>query len=120
MTQWEQVIQVLSILAVAVAGVAIGLKRLQVGWAKSETEVSIERAQSSLINALRDELSRMSAQNLRLLESMNGLQIRVIELTHQITMLTAENHSLIEEVADLRAQVASLTGTTQHDELKQK
>ena len=117
MAQWEQVIQLLSIIAVGIAGVAIGLKRLQVGWAKGETEVSVERAQSSLINALRDELSRMSTQNMRLLEGMNSLQVRLVELTHEVTLLKVENHALAQEVSELRGELQSLTGGTSMGDL---
>lgn len=94
---------------VGVAAVAVGFKRLHVGWAKDDTQVALQRAHKEIIETMRAELQRMSEQNTKLGGSVNALQLRIIELTAQVGRLTIENNSLTQEIGELRSEIANLT-----------
>lgn len=105
----------------ALVGVAWGLRQFFLRWRQDSVQFAAadashaeQMARKRIVEELHDELSRMSAQNLRLNDELNKLQLYIVELTRQIGLLTAENNALKSEIVDLRSEVIRLKEIRAH------
>ena len=98
--------QVIAGLVVGFGGIALGLQKLVKSWKTTGAETSV-------VDLLHTELTRLSAQNSQLAIELNKLQIEVIALNKELRNLTAENQRLHMEVKVLTSEVHRLQNILQ-------
>jgi len=96
----EVLVQALSVAALAVIALTVGIQKLLKDWKSTSAETSV-------IELMHTELERMSAQNSTLSRELNRLQKEIITLNQQLSRLTIENQNLHREVAALTAEIAT-------------
>lgn len=89
---------------------AFGLwgRKLFTKWAEESTATSRTKGEGEVIDLLRAELARLSAQNTNLANELNTLQISLQELHAEINSLNRENGSLKIEIANLHREIGRL------------
>lgn len=85
----------------ALAGLAVSVKKMAKGW-------SSDSAETEVIDMLRAEVTRLSAQNATMAEKLNALQTELIKLNGELARMTIENNTLHAEVARLTREVTRL------------
>lgn len=65
-------------------------------------------AETTLLNMMQGELSRMNLQNTALSTEIGNLQAELIKLSQQLTDLTIENQKLQLEISMLNEEIARL------------
>lgn len=81
--------------AAALVGLAFGLQKVLKSWKETGAETSV-------VDMMRKELTRLSEQNTKLAVETNKLQLQMIELNKVLLGVTNENIRLREEVKTLR------------------
>ena len=81
--------------AAALVGLAFGLQKVLKSWKETGAETSV-------VEMMRKELTRLSEQNTKLADETNKLQLQMIELNKVLMQVTTENVRLREEVKTLR------------------
>jgi predicted nuclease with TOPRIM domain len=99
-SNFEQSLQAISLVALAVIGVFIGLQKILKNWRSTEAETSI-------ITLMHAELERMSEQNTKLSVELGRLHSEIIALNGELQKLTVENQNLRTEVCALTQEVSS-------------
>ena len=105
-SSFEQILQAISLIAVAVMAVFIGSQKILKNWHSTEAETSI-------ITLMHSELERMSEQNTKLSIELGRLHDQIITLNTELQKLTVENQHLRTEVCALTEEVSlfkQLTG----------
>jgi len=97
-SNFEQNLQAISLIAVAVIAVFIGVQKILKNWRSTEAE-------TSLIALMHTELERTSQQNTKLSIELGRLHSEIIALNTQLQKLTTENQHLRTEVAALTQEV---------------
>jgi predicted nuclease with TOPRIM domain len=97
-SSFEQSLQAISLIAIAVMAVFIGAQKILKNWRSTEAETSI-------ITLMHTELERMSQQNTKLSIELGRLHSEVIALNSELQKLTVENQHLRTEVAALTQEV---------------
>jgi predicted nuclease with TOPRIM domain len=97
-SNFEQNLQAVSLVALAVMAVFIGAQKILKNWRSTEAE-------TSLITLMHTELERMSEQNTKLSIELGRLHSEVIALNGELQKLTTENQHLRTEVAALTQEV---------------
>jgi predicted nuclease with TOPRIM domain len=97
-SNFEQNLQAVSLVALAVMAVFIGAQKILKNWRSTEAETSI-------ITLMHTELERMSQQNTKLSIELGRLHSEVIALNGELQKLTTENQHLRTEVAALTQEV---------------
>lgn len=87
--------------AVAAVGSMFGIQRLIKSWKGSSVELD-------LINAMHEELNRLSAYNKTLSEELGKVQIDFLKLNREMRELSNENQHLNTEVNKLTNEVQRL------------
>jgi predicted nuclease with TOPRIM domain len=85
----------------AMLALAIAAKSLTKRW-KSDT------AETEVIDMLRAEVLRLSAQNIDLATKLNSLQVELVTLNSELARMTIENNALHGEVKRLTVEVTRL------------
>jgi predicted nuclease with TOPRIM domain len=93
--------QVLGTLGLALLAIAYSLKKYLKSWNNLSAE-------NTVVTLLREELDRMSNQNVAIASELNKLQIDLINLHKEIQSLTIENNRLYAQVNQLNHQVERL------------
>lgn len=101
----EQILQAISLFAVAVIAVFIGSQKILKNWQSAETE-------SSIITLMHSELERMSEQNTKLSVELGRLHDQIITLNTALHKLTVENQHLRTEVSALTEEVSLFKSLT--------
>jgi predicted nuclease with TOPRIM domain len=91
------------------AGTAAG-SLLALGYfaQKLITSFKSEKAESSVLSLMHNELERMSDQNSTLSVELGKLQVEVLKLNRELRTLTLENQRLHEEVGRLTEQISNM------------
>lgn len=97
-SSFEQSLQAISLVAIAITAVFIGVQKMLKNWQSTEAETSI-------ISLMHSELERMSQQNTKLSIELGRLHSEVIALNSELQKLTVENQHLQAEVAALTQEV---------------
>jgi predicted nuclease with TOPRIM domain len=97
-SNFEQSLQAVSLIAIAVMAVFIGAQKILKNWRSTEAETSI-------ITLMHTELERMSEQNTKLSVELGRLHSEVIALNSELQKLTVENQHLRTEIAALSQEV---------------
>lgn len=95
----EEIIQVLTVVSLAVIAVFVGIKKLLKDWRSTDAETNI-------INLMHSELERMSEQNTVLSTELGRLHNEVINLSQELQKLTLENQRLQIEVCSLSEEIS--------------
>jgi predicted nuclease with TOPRIM domain len=107
-SNFEQTLQAVSLVALAVIGVFIGLQKILKNWRSTEAETSI-------ITLMHTELERMSEQNTKLSIELGRLHTEIIALNSELQKLTMENQCLQREVIALTTEISNLKNLTQKE-----
>jgi len=95
----EEIIQVLTMVSLAVIAIFVGIKKLLKDWRSTDAETSI-------ITLMHSELERLSQQNTSLSTELGRLHNEVINLTQELQKLTFENQRLQTEVCALTEEIS--------------
>jgi predicted nuclease with TOPRIM domain len=98
MVEIDNLIQTVSLVALAVVAFSVGIQKLLKDWKSTGAETSI-------ITLMHNELERMSEQNGILATELNRLQQEMILLNSQLSQLCIENQQLQTEVVALTEEV---------------
>lgn len=101
----NNVVQTLSIAAMAVIALSVGIQKLIREWRSTSAE-------NTVIKMMHEELERMGTQNTKLAEELTKLQNEIIELNTQLIKLNIENNKLQEEVSALTVELNSFKRLT--------
>lgn len=104
----DRLIQLLSVIALAVIATFIGVQKILKDWRSTSAETSI-------ITIMHTELERMSEQNTALSTELGRLHNEVITLNQQLQKLTIENQRLQTEVIALTNEVSALKQFTRKE-----
>lgn len=85
----------------AIAAIAVSFKKMAAGW-------SSDSAHTEVIDLLRTEVTRLSAQNSTMADKLNVLQNELIKLNSELARMTIENNQLHAEIARLTREVTRL------------
>ena len=96
----HSLLQTLSIGAMAIIALGVGIQKLVKEWRTTDAETSV-------IEIMHKELERMGTQNSRLTEELTKLQNEIVELNSQLTKLNIENNKLQQDVAALTLELNS-------------
>lgn len=104
-------------------GTTVGLLALAYVLQKFLTGWKTDKAETSVLTLMHNELERMSEQNTTLSNELGKLQKEVISLNKELRTLTTENQRLHSEVATLTGEVSRLQrmlskGSIHADEIK--
>jgi predicted nuclease with TOPRIM domain len=103
--QDHNLIQTVSLVALAVVAFSVGIQKLLKEWKSTNAETSV-------ITLMHTELERMSEQNGLLSKELNRLQQEMITLNNQIAQLCVENQQLQSEVVALTNEVSKFRTET--------
>jgi chromosome segregation ATPase len=81
--------------------IIIGIQNIYNKWKSSSAE-------GSLITLMHEELERLSAQNTKLSQELNKLQLEIISLNSELRKLSSENQNLHLEVTSLTMEISTL------------
>jgi hypothetical protein len=93
---------------VALAGIAIGFRRLVRINAVEKLAAGRADAENQVVALLRSELVRMSEQNGVLATELNTLQLRIVELSTQHQLMASVNAKLTAQVEELRGVIEAM------------
>lgn len=100
----QDLIQTVSLIALAVIGLVVGVQKLVKDWRSTEAE-------SNIIQLMHTEIERMGEQNSKLSIELGKLQEEVIRLNQELTKLNIENSKLQEEIAQLTLELTRFKQT---------
>lgn len=98
--QNQGLVQTLSVAAMAIIALSVGIQKLVKEWRSTDAETSV-------IEMMHKELERMGAQNAKLTEELTKLQNEIVELNNQLTKLSIDNNKLQQEVSALTVELNS-------------
>jgi len=94
-------IQTLSMVALAIIALSVGVQKLLKDWKSTGAETNI-------ISLMHSELERLSTQNTVLSTELNRLQQEMIKLNTQLAQLCIDNQALQSEVVVLTDEINKL------------
>jgi chromosome segregation ATPase len=94
-------IQTLSMVALAIIALSVGVQKLLKDWKSTGVETNI-------ISLMHSELERLSIQNTVLSTELNRLQQEMIKLNAQLAQLCIDNQALQSEVVALTDEINKL------------
>jgi chromosome segregation ATPase len=97
----HSLIQTLSMVALAVIALSVGIQKLMKDWKSTSAETNI-------ISLMHTELERLSTQNGILSTELNRLQQEMIKLNAQLAQLCTDNQLLQTEVIALTDEISKL------------
>ena len=97
----HSLIQTLSMVALAIIALSVGVQKLLKDWKSTNTE-------SNIITLMHTELERLSTQNTVLSTELNRLQQEMIKLNIQLGQLCIDNQVLQTEVVALTDEINKL------------
>ena len=103
-TQNQDLIQTISLVALAAIGLIVGVQKLVRDWRSTQAETNI-------IQVMHTEIERMSDQNTKLSNELGKLQEEIIRLNQELTKLSIENNKLQQEVSQLTLELSKFKRT---------
>jgi peptidoglycan hydrolase CwlO-like protein len=100
-SQSQDLIQTVSLIALAAIGLVVGIQKLVRDWKTTNAETNI-------ISVMHSEIERMGNQNATLSTELGKLQEEIIRLNGLITKLNIENNKLYEEISKLTIELDSI------------
>ena len=97
-SQSQDLVQTISLVALAVIGLIVGVQKLLKDWRSTQAETNI-------IQLMHTEIERMGEQNSKLSLEIGKLQEEVIRLNQELSKLNIENSKLQEEIAQLTLEL---------------
>ena len=97
-SQSQDLVQTISLVALAVIGLIVGVQKLLKDWRSTQAETNI-------IQLMHTEIERMGEQNSKLSIELGKLQEEVIRLNQELSKLNIENSKLQEEIAQLTLEL---------------
>ncbi len=97
-SQSQDLVQTISLVALAVIGLIVGVQKLLKDWRSTQAETNI-------IQLMHTEIERMGEQNSKLSLELGKLQEEVIRLNQELSKLNIENSKLQEEIAQLTLEL---------------
>ncbi len=97
-SQSQDLVQTVSLVALAAIGLVVGVQKLLKDWRSTEAETNI-------IQLMHTEIERMGEQNSKLSTELGKLQEEVIRLNQELSKLNIENSKLQEEIAQLTLEL---------------
>jgi septal ring factor EnvC (AmiA/AmiB activator) len=97
-SQSQDLVQTISLVALAVIGLIVGVQKLLKDWRSTQAETNI-------IQLMHTEIERMGEQNSKLSVELGKLQEEVIRLNQELSKLNIENSKLQEEIAQLTLEL---------------
>lgn len=97
-SQSQDLVQTVSLVALAAIGLVVGVQKLLKDWRSTEAETNI-------IQLMHTEIERMGEQNTKLSTELGKLQEEVIRLNQELSKLNIENSKLQEEIAQLTLEL---------------
>ena len=97
----HSLIQTLSMVALAIIALSVGVQKLLKDWKSTNAETNI-------ISIMHTELERLSTQNTVLSTELNRLQQEMIKLNAQLAQLCIDNQALQAEVVALTDEINKL------------
>jgi predicted nuclease with TOPRIM domain len=97
-SQSQDLVQTVSLVALAAIGLVVGVQKLLKDWRSTEAETNI-------IQLMHTEIERMGEQNTTLSTELGKLQEEVIRLNQELSKLNIENSKLQEEIAQLTLEL---------------
>lgn len=104
-SQSQDLIQTVSLVALAAIGLIVGVQKLIRDWKTTNAETNI-------ISVMHTEIERMSTQNTTLSSELGKLQEEIIRLNSLISKLNIENNKLQEEISKLTLELDSIKTLT--------
>lgn len=98
--QNQDIFQTISLGALAVVGLVVGVQKLVRDWRSTQAE-------SNIIQVMHTEIERMSDQNTKLSTEIGKLQEEIIRLNQELTKLNVENNKLQTEISRLTIELGS-------------
>jgi len=102
--QNQDLIQTISLVALAAIGLVVGVQKLVKDWRSTQADTNI-------IQVMRTEIERMSDQNTKLSSEIGKLQEEIIRLNQELTKLNIENNKLQQEVSQLTLELSKFKET---------
>jgi len=102
--QNQDLIQTISLVALAAIGLVVGVQKLLRDWRSTQAETNI-------IQVMHTEIERMSDQNTKLSSEIGKLQEEIIRLNQELTKLNIENNKLQQEVSQLTLELSKFKET---------
>jgi predicted nuclease with TOPRIM domain len=102
--QNQDLIQTISLVALAIIGLVVGVQKLVRDWRSTQAETNI-------IQVMHTEIERMSDQNTKLSNEIGKLQEEIIRLNQELTKLNIENNKLQQEVSQLTIELSKFKET---------
>jgi septal ring factor EnvC (AmiA/AmiB activator) len=99
-TQNQDIFQTISLGALAIVGLVVGVQKLLRDWRSTQAE-------SNIIQVMHTEIERMSDQNTKLSSEIGKLQEEIIRLNQELTKLNVENNKLQTEISRLTIELGS-------------
>ena len=97
-SQSQDLVQTISLVALAVIGLIVGVQKLLKDWRSTQAETNIRQL-------MHTEIERMGEQNSKLSVELGKLQEEVIRLNQELSKLNIENSKLQEEIAQLTLEL---------------
>ena len=102
--QNQDLIQTISLVALAAIGLVVGVQKLVKDWRSTQADTNI-------IQVMHTEIERMSDQNTKLSSEIGKLQEEIIRLNQELTKLNIENNKLQQEVSQLTLELSKFKET---------
>lgn len=92
-----------------VGAVLAAVRKWRVGWSADSVHLDLLAAQRAQVAQLHEELARMGAQNGKLADELNRLQLTIVELHKEVANITQEREELRAQLAALTRQISRIT-----------
>lgn len=103
--QSQDLVQTISLIALAVIGLVVGIQKLLRDWRSTQAETNI-------IQVMHTEIERMSDQNSKLSTEIGKLQQEIIRLNQELSKLNIENNKLQAEISRLTIELTNFKQTS--------
>ncbi len=107
-SQSQDLIQTISLVALAAIGLVVGVQKLLKDWRSTNAETNI-------IEVMHTEIERMNAQNTKLSNEIGKLQEEIIKLHQELSRLNIENSKLQTEIARLTLELNNFKHVSNKD-----
>lgn len=97
-SQSQDLVQTVSLVALAIIGLVVGVQKLLKDWRSTNAETNI-------IEVMHTEIERMNDQNTKLSNEIGKLQEEIIRLHQELGRLNIENTKLQTEIARLTLEL---------------
>ncbi len=107
-SQSQDLVQTVSLVALAIIGLVVGVQKLLKDWRSTNAETNI-------IEVMHTEIERMNDQNTKLSNEIGKLQEEIIRLHQELGRLNIENTKLQTEIARLTLELNNFKHVSNKD-----